>query len=517
MKLHPGVLCRDRITASIREFFRDVLSAWHRFWFEPVDALMLGIIRLLTGWMLFYNLLIWSLDLEAFFGDNGLQPLKTIREIYGSRFVFSFWLWIGDSYLWPVHLTCLVITAMFCLGLATRVTSVLSFLITISYSQRVPIANFGFDQILGMLCLYLSLGPSGAACSLDSLLGRWRLRRRGLPSVPEKSASARMAMRLIQLHLCAIYFWAGLSKLKGPSWWTGEAMWRVIANQEYQTTDLTWMAWVPWLPFLIAHLTILWEVFFITLIWNRKLRPIVLAMGVAMHVGIGAFLGMWTFGLIMAFAYLAFSDPDVWRRRLLMMSQWFHGSSPDHERVPEGELRIPVLKLEMPVAEESAAAASVSAGLNTDSPPAAAALDLCSVESRTICVVASNPDARSTLRRYFLDHDIPCRAVGELRLALDMMSRVPFRSILVNGTHFRVTDLITFVADAADLTELPVLVMLTSQQLVAVPELEKIKGAKWLELPASLKEIRQQLNDLHESAPEPLSTAVPEQDRERTS
>ncbi len=124
----------------------------------------------------------------------------------------------------------------------------------------------------------------------------------------------------MQLHLCAIYFWSGFSKLKGPTWWTGEAMWNIIANQEYQTLDLTWMAWTPWLPYLIAHVTIAWEASFIVLIWNHRLRPFVLTMGVAMHFGIGAFLGMWTFGLIMTFAYLSFADPEIWRMRLTRLS-----------------------------------------------------------------------------------------------------------------------------------------------------------------------------------------------------
>ena len=72
--------------------------------------------------------------------------------------------------------------------------------------------------------------------------------------------------------------------------------------------DLTWMAWVPWLPYLIAHVTVAWEVSFCAMVWNERLRPIWLAVGTAMHLGIGAFLGMWTFGLIMTFPYFAFSD-----------------------------------------------------------------------------------------------------------------------------------------------------------------------------------------------------------------
>ncbi|MFO0977144.1 MAG: HTTM domain-containing protein [Planctomycetaceae bacterium] len=309
-------LATNFVIRPVRTRFRAVADAWHQFWFDPVDPLIIGVIRFLTGWMLFYNLLVWTLDLDAFFSRNGLQPLEAVRRIHDDGGVFCFWLWIDDAWLWPVHWLCLAISAMFCLGILSRITSILAFLITISYSQRVPVANFGFDQILGMLCLYLALAPSGASFSLDSVWRRFRCSRKGIPFQISRSSSARMSMRLIQLHLCAIYFWAGISKLKGPSWWTGEALWRVIANQEYQTMDLTWLAWFPAVPFIIAHVTILWELFFVALIWRPSLRGIMLAMGVLMHVGIGAFLGMWTFGLIMAFAYLSFSDPSLWRRRM---------------------------------------------------------------------------------------------------------------------------------------------------------------------------------------------------------
>lgn len=311
-----ATIANSYVIRPIRTRLLAMTEAWHRFWFDPVDPVIIGVIRFLTGWMLFYNLLVWTLDLEAFFSRNGLQPLEAVRRIHDAGGIFCFWLWVDDSWLWPIHWLCLGITAMYCLGIFSRVTSILSFLITISYSQRVPVANFGFDQILGMLCLYLALSPSGAAFSLDAVWKRIRCSRNGMPYQVALSSSARMSMRLIQLHLCAIYFWAGISKLKGPSWWTGEALWRVIANQEYQTMDLTWLAWVPAVPFIIAHVTILWELFFVALIWRPSLRGIMLTMGVLMHVGIGAFLGMWTFGLIMAFAYLAFSDPALWRRRM---------------------------------------------------------------------------------------------------------------------------------------------------------------------------------------------------------
>jgi len=296
--------------------FHEAVQAWKTFWFEPADAYLLGMIRLLTGWMLVYNLLVWSIDLHAFFGPDGLQPLQTILDFHQYDYVFSFWFYVPEPWITTAHWTCVGIATLFFLGVGTRVTSVLAYLITISYSQRVPVANFGLDQILGMLCLYLAIGPSGACLSVDNWWRRRKARARGLTYRTPKLPTARMAMRLIQLHMCVIYFWAGVSKLKGDSWYTGEAMWQVLANQEYQTLDLTWLAWMPWVPYLISHVTVLWEMLFCVLVWVPKLRSLMLLMGAFMHFGIGAFLGMWTFGLIMTYAYFAFSDPAVWRARL---------------------------------------------------------------------------------------------------------------------------------------------------------------------------------------------------------
>ena len=491
-------LLRSSGVVWLRQYVNGCLEAWHRFWFEPADAFMLGIIRLLGGWMLFYNLAVWMLDLEAFFGDNGLQPLSAVKTLYVNRPIFSFWLWTGDQYLWPMHIACLVISAMFCLGFATRVTSILSFLITISYSQRVPIANFGFDQILGMLCLYLSVGPSGAAVSMDSLIRRWWLGRKGLVAAPRKFASARVAMRLIQLHLCAIYFWAGFAKLKGPSWWTGEALWRVIANEEYQTMDLTWMAWVPWLPFLIAHVTIAWEIFFIVLVWNPKFRPLMLFIGVLMHVGIGAFLGMWTFGLIMAFAYLAFSDPDLWRHRMTLFVRWVRGRG-DVSLIPALEAANLHSGVGAAEASETAVPTMISevAGLPQTT---AISATMHSATLSEVCVVAAVVNDRSTLRRYLREHQVPCRIVSDLNSGLDVISRYRISAVVINTTQLVPSNVVDFAADVADLTNLPILVLAASSQQSQFAGLDAVPRVEVLDLPASLRDIRVRLQSMFDAA-----------------
>ena len=213
--------------------------------------------------------------------------------------------------MWPAYGVSMLILALFTIGLWTRVTSILALVVVISFAHRVPEALFGLDQINVLLTLYLAIGPSGQALSVD----RWLARRRGAAAAqPAPSVSANLAQRLINVHMCVIYFFAGTAKLQGPAWWNGEAMWRAFANLEYQSTDMTWLAWHPWLSNLMTHVSVLWEISFCVLIWRPRWRPVMLAGAVVMHVGIGACLGMWTFGLIMLVGCASFLPNEAVRQ-----------------------------------------------------------------------------------------------------------------------------------------------------------------------------------------------------------
>ncbi|WP_152053159.1 HTTM domain-containing protein [Tautonia marina] len=279
---------------AVRDRLRAISEGWNRFWFAPADPTLLGVLRVLAGLMLLYTHAVWGLALNDFFGPDAWLSVELVRTLQEYQFAYSFWWWIEPEWMWTAYGLSMLILAMFTVGLWTRVTSVLSLIIAISFAHRTPEALFGLDQINVMLTLYLTIGDAGRAVSVD----RWRARRRGVTQAAP-SSRANLGKRLIQVHMCTIYFFAGISKLQGLAWWNGEAMWLAFANLEYQSMDMTWLAGHPLLINLATHTTILWEIFFCALIWNRNWRPVMLAGGTAMHLGIGACLGMWTFGLIM--------------------------------------------------------------------------------------------------------------------------------------------------------------------------------------------------------------------------
>jgi len=340
-----------------RELWGATTDGWNRFWFTPQDPATLGLIRLLAGGMLFYTHLIWSLDLEGFFGAGGWLAPNALTSAYGEarNLFWSHWHWVSSpAAMWTIHVMALTVFALLTVGFYTRVMSILAWLLTVSYAHRVmPAALFGLDDINSMLAMYLMIGPAGAAYSADS----WLARRRGragerreraesrgqrvgqgggvsgsqappgnpLPSrlrlargtgACAPSVSANVAIRLMQVHLCIIYLFSGLGKAMGETWWDGSAMWLAVANYEYQSVDLTRLARWPKLLSLLAHLTVAWELSYPALVWPRWTRPIVVAMSVPIHLGIALFLGMMTFGLAMIIANLAFVSPWVVRAAL---------------------------------------------------------------------------------------------------------------------------------------------------------------------------------------------------------
>lgn len=300
----------------LRELRQSTLTGWDRFWFSAVDPATLCLIRVLAGGMLLYTHLVWTIGLNDFFGPQSWLSRDAVRMYQeNSPYAWSY-LWLANSpaSLWIVHIAALVVFTCLTIGLFSRVASVLAYLAVVAYVNRAPGSLFGLDQINGLLAMYLMVGPSGARYSVDGLLKSRRQRSVGAiaPEVP-LSVGANIAIRLIQLHMCVIYFFAGISKLQGPAWWDGSALWGAVANLEYQSWDMLWLARWPLLIAAMTHVTVLWELSYSALIWPRLTRPLVLFMAIPLHLGITLFLGMPTFGIVMLIGNLAFVSPGLVR------------------------------------------------------------------------------------------------------------------------------------------------------------------------------------------------------------
>jgi hypothetical protein len=253
-----------------------------------------------------------------------------------------------------LHAGICVIIFLFTIGLCSRITSVLTWAAALSYINRSPPTLFGVDTMMTILLLYLMIGPSGAAVSVDRLLARWWARNRGavlarwrafwhhgqmgpLPAPallgpPEPSVSANFAIRLLQIHICFVYVAAGLSKLLGPAWWSGNAVWLTLANFEFAPMQyeaymvpLRWLCdnRVVWEIVITSAglFTLFFEISYCFLIWRASTRWLILTMAVILHGFIGVFMGLKTFSLMMLVMNMAFLSPQMVTRFLGMFSR----------------------------------------------------------------------------------------------------------------------------------------------------------------------------------------------------
>ncbi len=306
-------------------------ACWNRFWFTATDPVSLGWIRLLTGLVALYLLLTLSFDLNRFFGPDGYLPLRTSVDWYewfidtgGEPMLkYSYLSYLQTpAQLAAAHWVGIGIVLLFTAGVMTHVTSVLSLVVMLTYFHRAPMITAQVEPIIAMLMFYLCLGPAGAAVSVDAWLQE-RKRRADLKLKPEEALavqprwSATVVLRLIQIHLCAFYLMGFIAKISGGAvgnvWLRGEAMWWVITEPDMPLVDFTWIGRFPVLIDVWTFAVLLFEFSFPLLVWNRLLRPVMLAISVPMWISLGLASGLMTYALAMLIGGLAFADPQ-WLR-----------------------------------------------------------------------------------------------------------------------------------------------------------------------------------------------------------
>lgn len=292
-------------------WLREWNRAWDEFWFAPRAPHTLAIIRILCGAMLVYVHAIWLSQSNDFFGEDAWVDQATIRLLHESDFSRSYLNYLSSGWLVAAHQVLAMLAAFaMMVGYRTRIANPLAWFMTLMVCHRQTGALFGLDQVVMMLSMYCMLCPCGSVYSLDSMMARASAAPRNDIAAAPSSIAVNVCTRLLQVHLCIIYLFGGLSKMRGDFWWEGSAMWWSIVNYEYQSLSLVWLGKSPLLIAIATHATLFWETFYVALVWPRLTRPWMLAMAVLVHGGIGLFLGMPTFGFMMIVANLAFVGPE---------------------------------------------------------------------------------------------------------------------------------------------------------------------------------------------------------------
>ncbi len=297
-------------------------AGWNRFWFTPSDPFNVCVLRVAAGVAALAYVASFSFSLTEWFAPDGWLPVATVQQVMetrpgeGAGFQMSYLNLISSpALLWAAHGVGLAVVAMFALGLFTRITSVLALLVVLSYIHRAPMLAGQFEPVLATMIFYLCFSPCGRYLSLDSRRSKKAASDEPAPQ-DDRSWAATISLRLIQVHLSALYLMMALTKLGAETWWEGGAVWWLMAQPQSRLVDLTFLRNNLILINAWTHLVVLFELAFGVLIWNRLARPLLVALSVVHWLLLALMTGLVAFCLLMIAGGAAFLPASTLRSLL---------------------------------------------------------------------------------------------------------------------------------------------------------------------------------------------------------
>lgn len=285
-------------------FFRSILSYITRF-FTSNDAVSrveyLAFFRIAISLIALIDVWAMSSDFKLFFSQSETIIPQELTFLYSTYFNYlhPFYTWLKsrellylfyDYYIWIyfLMLICLLV------GLFTRITTSMALILQLVIFKSFDDYNYGYDNFLTISLFYCIVFPVGKLYSLDKLL----FFKNGI------SISNFNYARVLQLHLCMVYLFAGLPKLLDLGWWNGKSMWKALVSvyNDYQMLP-------PYL-FMIAGIgTVLLEILYPVLMYIKKTQKVALVLIICMHIGIAVIMDLYSFAAIMI---------------ALNLSAWYH-------------------------------------------------------------------------------------------------------------------------------------------------------------------------------------------------
>jgi hypothetical protein len=204
---------------------------------------------------------------------------------------------IGEETALSVAWACLF--CMGCcllLGLFCRPAAIIAWFLHLCASESGGLLAYGADNLMTMALFYLMLSP---------LPDRYSLDRRLVKTKSRSPALLGFWRRVLQVHLCFVYFFGGLAKLLGSGWWNGSNLWRSLIRPPFNLLSPDILIRFKYALPLLGILVCLLEIGYPVFIWFKKSRFLWLVCILAMHAAIGVTMGMYLFALVMIVLNLA--------------------------------------------------------------------------------------------------------------------------------------------------------------------------------------------------------------------
>jgi hypothetical protein len=311
---------------------RETLKQLDEYWFGYGSPVAIGVMRILIGVTVFFNLLITFAQFDDWYTERGYVPVWAGQKYLpplDRNFMFFGWHMrapfevprfdlIGGVTDARISFAFWVITLLACitmtLGLWSRVSAIILAIGVVSLHHRNAMILHGGDSLQRIAVLYMALAPCGKACSLDRLIALYRGK-----VAPGPVLVSMWPQRLITFNLALVYFSTVWHKWRGSMWQQGVATWFPARLNEFKRF------WVPDfmndMPFVkfSTYGTLATELAMGTLVFYKPLRKWVLLAGLLMHGFIEYSMNIPMFSFSICALYVTFFEGDevtTWAKRM---------------------------------------------------------------------------------------------------------------------------------------------------------------------------------------------------------
>ncbi len=236
--------------------YPDLLEIYGQYGYLRADIVELPLLS-------FQPRLSWMTDFLASYGFSEFLSLKVLFGAY-----LSFLLLLG-------------------IGVLPSLTALICLFFQISFMNSGQHYIYGVDYFVLAGLFYCIVFPVGQQLSVQFF------------NKNRKKESWVFYTRVLQIHVCLVYFISGFDKALGYDWWNGEAIWTTMMGLNFRSVDVSFLAEYPFIPKIIGWSVLLVEIGYPFFIFWKKTRYAWLTMTILMHVGIGLFLGLYYFASVM--------------------------------------------------------------------------------------------------------------------------------------------------------------------------------------------------------------------------
>ena len=285
-------------------WLHEPLEAWNAFFHAREPATTIALFRVLFGFLLLANALLFVREARLWIGARGVLPRERYREAFGrSRFTLLSYLPGSDTWVFVVLGLHVLAAASLVLGYATRCSAAFAFITLVSIQQRNPLVLYGADHVLRLMSFLLIFSRAGEVWSVD----HWLMARAG----QQAQEATAWCSRLMQLQVSIVYFKAFVAKLSGGTWRDGSAAYYAMEAAGFRRMRLPSFA-RSWLwSRLATWWTLTVELALGSVVWVRELRYPCLLAGITLHLLMEVFMNLQLFGVTMIVCLTLFIEPQA--------------------------------------------------------------------------------------------------------------------------------------------------------------------------------------------------------------